>query len=74
MGRGSKGLQGRVRGAVIGAELRLLQGRRRLELFGENHNIRPGWVTVGNSLVGSNFSAQVSFCSETLCSWRLQSM
>jgi len=48
---------------VIGAELRMLQGRRRLELFGEDHNIRPGWVTVGNSLVGSNFSAQVSFCS-----------
>lgn len=41
----------------------MLQGRRRLELFGEDHNIRPGWVTVGNSLVGSNFNAQVSFCS-----------
>ena len=37
-----------------------LQGRRRLELFGEDHNIRPGWVTVGSSLVGSNFNAQVT--------------
>lgn len=35
------------------------QGRRRLELFGEDHNIRPGWVTVGSSLVGSNFNPQV---------------
>ena len=40
-----------------------LQGRRRLELFGEDHNIRPGWVTVGSSLVGSNFNAQVT------CPW-----
>ena len=40
-----------------------LQGRRRLELFGEDHNIRPGWVTVGSSLVGSNFNAQVT-CPE----------
>ena len=38
-----------------------LQGRRRLELFGEDHNIRPGWVTVGSSLVGNNFNAQVSY-------------
>lgn len=36
-----------------------MQGRRRLELFGEDHNIRPGWVTIGNALTGSNFSAQV---------------
>ena len=34
------------------------QGRRRLELFGEDHNIRPGWVTVGRDLSGSNFSPQ----------------
>ena len=32
---------------------------RRLELFGEDHNIRPGWVTVGKDLVGSNFNPQV---------------
>merc|ERR1740117_187824 len=25
-------------------------GRRRLELFGTDHNIRPGWVTLGNEL------------------------
>jgi hypothetical protein len=37
----------------------LVQGRRRLELFGEDHNIRPGWVTIGNALVGSNFNSQV---------------
>ena len=34
-------------------------GRRRLELFGEDHNVRPGWVTVGLSLSASNFSSQV---------------
>ena len=34
------------------------QGRRRLELFGEDHNIRPGWVTIGRDLSGSNFSPQ----------------
>ncbi|GBG88129.1 hypothetical protein CBR_g46618 [Chara braunii] len=35
-----------------------VQGRRRLELFGEDHNIRAGWVTVGKGLTSSNFSAQ----------------
>ena len=34
-------------------------GRRRLELFGEDHNIRPGWVTVGSNLTSSNFNPQV---------------
>ncbi|XP_024520156.1 methyltransferase-like protein 14 homolog [Selaginella moellendorffii] len=33
-------------------------GRRRLELFGEDHNIRAGWVTIGKSLTSSNFSSQ----------------
>lgn len=37
---------------------RFAQGRRRLELFGEDHNIRPGWVTVGNNLSSSNFNPQ----------------
>lgn len=32
-------------------------GRRRLELFGEEHNVRPGWVTVGLKLERSNFNA-----------------
>ncbi|CAG8585971.1 2466_t:CDS:2 [Diversispora eburnea] len=32
-------------------------GRRRLELFGEDHNIRPGWLTIGNELSSSNFNA-----------------
>lgn len=36
-------------------------GRRRLELFGEDHNIRSGWLTVGNGLSSSNFSAEVNF-------------
>ena len=31
------------------------QGRRRLELFGEDHNIRPGWLTLGASLSSSSF-------------------
>ncbi|KXZ54993.1 hypothetical protein GPECTOR_3g158 [Gonium pectorale] len=31
---------------------------RRLELFGEDHNIRNGWVTVGKSLTSSNFAAK----------------
>ncbi|KAG9304175.1 hypothetical protein G9A89_019737 [Geosiphon pyriformis] len=30
-------------------------GRRRLELFGEDHNIRPGWLTLGVGLSSSNF-------------------
>ncbi|KAK4279337.1 hypothetical protein QN277_011134 [Acacia crassicarpa] len=33
-------------------------GRRRLELFGEDHNIRAGWVTVGKGLSSSNFNAE----------------
>jgi len=32
-----------------------------LELFGEDHNIRPGWVTVGTHLTSSNFNPQVGF-------------
>jgi len=34
-------------------------GRRRLELFGEDHNIRAGWLTVGKGLSSSNFEPQV---------------
>ena len=29
-------------------------GRRRLELFGEDHNIRRGWLTLGSDLSTSN--------------------
>lgn len=32
---------------------------RRIELFGEDHNIRPGWVTVGKNLQASNFKPSV---------------
>jgi len=31
------------------------QGRRRLELFGAEHNIRPGWLTLGSRLASSSF-------------------
>ncbi|KAG2172758.1 hypothetical protein INT43_000105 [Umbelopsis isabellina] len=32
-------------------------GKRRLELFGEEHNLRPGWLTVGCDLPYSNFTS-----------------
>lgn len=34
---------------------RFCLGRKRIELFGEDHNIRPGWVTLGKSLSSSYF-------------------
>lgn len=34
------------------------QGRRRVELFGCDHNIRPGWLTLGSALSSSNFEAR----------------
>lgn len=34
-------------------------GRRRLELFGEDHNIRSGWLTAGKGLSSSNFNTEV---------------
>jgi N6-adenosine-specific RNA methylase IME4 len=34
-------------------------GRRRLELFGEDHNIRPGWLTLGKGISTSNFDKEV---------------
>ncbi|XP_010671829.2 N6-adenosine-methyltransferase non-catalytic subunit MTB [Beta vulgaris subsp. vulgaris] len=33
-------------------------GRRRIELFGEDHNIRSGWLTVGKELSSSNFNVE----------------
>jgi len=33
-------------------------GRRRLELFGEDHNIRSGWVTLGNNISSSKWSSE----------------
>ncbi|PON33699.1 MT-A70-like [Parasponia andersonii] len=33
-------------------------GRRRLELFGEDHNIRSGWLTTGKGLSSSNFNTE----------------
>ena len=40
-------------------------GRRRLELFGEDHNIRSGWLTVGKGLSSSNFNSEVRYLSNT---------
>lgn len=34
-------------------------GRRRLELFGSDRNIRAGWVTLGNKITSSNFNKEV---------------
>ncbi|KAJ3188644.1 hypothetical protein HDU85_004358 [Gaertneriomyces sp. JEL0708] len=34
---------------------RFCMGRRRLELFGEDHNIRPGWVTCGLGVSSTNY-------------------
>ena len=34
---------------------RFCLGRKRIELFGEDHNIRPGWLTLGKSLTNSNY-------------------
>ncbi|KAJ4739924.1 N6-adenosine-methyltransferase subunit METTL14 [Rhynchospora pubera] len=33
-------------------------GKRRLELFGEDHNIRPGWLTLGKGLSSSNYNKE----------------
>ena len=49
-----------------------LQGQRRLELFGEDHNIRPGWVTVGKDLSSSNFNPQARWGSRPLCRQHVQ--
>eukprot|EP00775_Hariotina_reticulata_P013793 gene13793-13914_t len=38
---------------------RFCAGRRRLELFGEDRNIRPGWVTVGWSITQTTFKKQL---------------
>jgi len=48
---------------------RFCLGRKRIELFGEDTNIRPGWVTLGKSLSGSNLDIDVynSFFDGELC-------
>ncbi|CAM8946243.1 unnamed protein product [Rhodiola kirilowii] len=48
-------------------------GRRRLELFGEDHNIRAGWLTLGNGLTSSNFHAEAfikNFADKDGKSWQ----
>ena len=42
-------------GSFGGMPVAACQGRRRLELFGEDTNIRRGWLTLGSSLSSSNF-------------------
>jgi mRNA (2'-O-methyladenosine-N6-)-methyltransferase len=37
---------------------RFCLGRRRLELFGNPDNIRPGWLTIGNALPGTNYKPE----------------
>ena len=37
---------------------RFCMGRKRIELFGEDRNKRPGWLTLGLSLSNSNFSLE----------------
>jgi mRNA m6A methyltransferase non-catalytic subunit len=35
---------------------RFCLGRKRLELFGDNESIRPGWVTIGENIGDTNFN------------------
>ena len=37
---------------------RFCLGRKRIELFGEDHNIHPGWLTLGNCISKSNFDKE----------------
>ena len=37
---------------------RFCMGRKRIELFGEDRNKRPGWLTLGSSLSNSNFNLE----------------
>ena len=44
------------------ASAKLQDVPRRLELFAEDHNVRPGSITVGSSLSACNLSPQVWLC------------
>ena len=48
---------------------RFCLGRKRIELFGEDHNRRPGWLTLGKSLSSTNFDIDKynSFFKGDLC-------
>jgi len=48
---------------------RFCLGRKRIELFGEDHNIRPGWLTLGKGLSSSNLDidAYNTFFEGELC-------
>lgn len=41
---------------IYGVLERLAPGARKLEIFGRSHNIRPGWLTLGNQLDGIRLS------------------
>ncbi|KAF5177879.1 N6-adenosine-methyltransferase non-catalytic subunit [Thalictrum thalictroides] len=48
-------------------------GRRRIDLFGDEHNIRSGWLTVGKGLASSNFNAEAyirNFCDKDGKVWQ----
>jgi mRNA (2'-O-methyladenosine-N6-)-methyltransferase len=38
---------------IYGMIERLAPGARKLEIFGRQHNTRPGWLTLGNQLAGT---------------------
>ncbi|KAJ8023053.1 N6-adenosine-methyltransferase non-catalytic subunit [Holothuria leucospilota] len=42
-------------------------GRRRLHIFGQDHTVRPGWLTIGPQLTNSNYSKEThkAFFSKT---------
>jgi mRNA (2'-O-methyladenosine-N6-)-methyltransferase len=37
---------------------RLAPGARKLELFARPHNLRPGWVSIGNQLPGTRLTEE----------------
>lgn len=41
---------------VYGILERLIPGARKLEIFGRQHNTRPGWLTLGNQLDGTRLA------------------
>ena len=38
---------------------RFCLGRKRLELFGLQRNVRDGWLTIGNAIRDTNFSPEL---------------
>lgn len=46
---------------------RLSPGTRKLEVFGREHNTRPGWVTLGNQLPGAAHAARFVAAAAAAC-------